>query len=203
MPKLLAEGLRVLKYENIGGADISWFTPTEIGSTKYISESRRKLTALGLQKSSAQMLPKGAILLTSRAGIGDLGILDAPACTNQGFQSLVCNSKVNNEFLYYVMLTKRGELERRASGSTFLEINPSEVRSLLIALPIFSEQCVIAEALSDTDCQIQALEKLIAKKRDIKQGTMQELLTGKTRLPGFSGGWVETATLEDHYHLPR
>lgn len=171
------------------GGEIDWFTPTEVGSNKYLSESRRKLTDLGLQKSSALMLPKGAILLTSRAGIGDLGILKSPACTNQGFQSLVCNSRVNNEFLYYVMLTKRNELERKASGSTFLEISPSELKSVLIALPSFDEQWQIGKALSDADCQIRALENLIVKKRDIKLGTMQKLLLGKTRLQGFNGEW--------------
>ena len=178
------------------GGDINWLTPTEVGSGKYVSDSNRKLTNSGLQNSSASMLPKGTILLTSRAGIGDLGILESPACTNQGFQSLICSDNVDHEFLYYVMLTKRSELERKGSGSTFLEITPSEVKSLLIALPGLKEQYMISEVLSDSDSQIHNLEKLISKKRDIKQGTMQELLTGKTRLPGFSDEWIKT-TLGD------
>jgi len=124
----------------------------------------------------------GAILLTSRAGIGDLGILNAIACTNQGFQSLVCNDKVNNEFLYYVMLTKRPELERRSSGSTFLEINPREVNSLLIPLPRINEQEAIVEVLSDMDAEITALEQRLEKAKAIKQGMMQQLLTGRIRL---------------------
>ena len=120
--------------------------------------------------------------MTSRAGIGDLAILSNPACTNQGFQSIVCNDEVDNEFLYYVMLTKRPELERRASGSTFLEISPSEVKSLLIALPSFNEQEAIAEVLSGMDAEIAALEQRLEKTKAIKQGMMQQLLTGRIRL---------------------
>ena len=178
---------QVPKYWN---GNINWLTPTEIGIDKYVSDSKRKLTLLGLQKSSASMLPKGTILLTSRAGIGDLGILNIPSCTNQGFQSLVVSDRVDNEFLYYVMLTKRSELERKASGSTFLEISPSEIKSLLIPLPRKNEQLAISQVLSDLDSQIQALNHLLIKKRDIKQGTMQILLTGKTRLPGFDNNWI-------------
>ena len=180
--QVIGGGTPSTQVSNYWDGEINWFTPTEVGTTKYISESVRRLTDIGLQKSSASLLPVGTILLTSRAGIGDLGILDAVACTNQGFQSLVCNDKVNNEFLYYVMLTKRPELERRASGSTFLEINPREVKSLLIALPRINEQEAIAEVLSDMDAEISALEQHLEKTKEIKQGMMQQLLTGRIRL---------------------
>ena len=63
------------------------------------------------------------------------------------------------------------------------------MKSVLIALPSFDEQWQIGKALSDADCQIRALENLIVKKRDIKLGTMQKLLLGKTRLQGFNGEW--------------
>ena len=130
LAQLLEGGLLALSPKYWGGKN--WFTPTEVGNTKYLSKSKRKLTDEGFQNVSCQMLPKGAILMTSRAGIGDLGILDVPACKSR-FQSLVCNSKMNNEFLYYLMSTKKGELEEKASGSTFLEISPSEVKSILVS----------------------------------------------------------------------
>ena len=105
--------------------------------------------------------------------------------TNQGFQSLVCNSKTNNEFLYYLMSTKKGELEEKASGSTFLEISPSEVKSILVSVPSFNEQCLISEVLSESDSQIQSIENLIKKKRDIKKGTMQYLSPEKFGYQGL------------------
>ena len=111
-----------------------------------------------------------------------MGILSGRACTNQGFQSMVCNDKVNNEFLYYVMLTKRAELERRSSGSTFLEISPRELKSLLISLPQINEQQAIAAVLSDIDTEIASLEQSLEKTKAIKQGMMQQLLTGRIRM---------------------
>lgn len=82
-------------------------------------------------------------------------------------------------------------------------ISPADIRSFTIALPpTKAEQEAIAEALSDADALVESLEQLIAKKRQIKQGAMQELLTGKKRLPGFSGEW-EMRRLGDLAHIQR
>ncbi len=159
--------------------DINWFTPTEIGSKKYSYESIRKLTKLGFENSSSKILPVGTILLTSRAGIGDISILMNEGCTNQGFQSLVAKKDVHNEFLYYLVSTLKSILLQNASGSTFLEISPNKVKSIEIVLPSLTEQTAIAKALSDADGLITGLEKLIAKKRNIKQGVIQQLLKPK------------------------
>ena len=176
---------------------INWFTPTEVGEHKYLYFSNRKITEVGLKDCSATILPIGTILMTTRAGIGDLGILKNEASTNQGFQSLICNNNINNEYLYYLMQTKKNDLLRNASGSTFLEISPSKVKSILIPLPPLPEQNSIAEALSDMDALIAQTEQLIEKKKAIKQGMMHELLTPKE-------GWVtkklgEIAELKNGY----
>ncbi|WP_081651896.1 restriction endonuclease subunit S [Aurantimonas coralicida] len=76
-------------------------------------------------------------------------------------------------------------------GSTFKRMNVKQIKALLVVFPAAREQEVIAEALSDADTLIEGLERLIAKKRLIKQGAMQDLLTAKRRLPGFSGEWLE------------
>ena len=88
-------------------------------------------------------------------------------------------------------------------GTTRLEFSIAAVRHFAIPLPPLPEQRAIAEALSDVDALIQSLDALITKKRHIKQGTMQQLLTGKKRLPGFSGEWEEKtlAQLLKSYHL--
>ena len=162
--------------------NVEWFTPTEVGKTKYLFSSKRLITELGLKNSSASILPINTILLTSRAGIGDLGILKVQACTNQGFQSLVCKANTNHEFMYYLMKTKKNELLSNASGSTFLEISPGKVKALLIDIPSFSEQTRIATILSDMDTELENLENQLSKARQIKQGMMQDLLTGRIRL---------------------
>jgi type I restriction enzyme S subunit len=176
---VLGGGTPSTRINNFWDGDLNWFTPTEVGYDKYLYSSRRKITELGLRNSSAKVLHPGTILLTSRAGIGDLGILKCEAATNQGFQSLIANSRISNEFLYYLMLTKKNVLLQNASGSTFLEISPSKVKSIKIPLPPLPEQTAIATALSDMDALIAQTEKLIEKKKAIIQGVMQELLRPK------------------------
>jgi type I restriction enzyme S subunit len=80
-------------------------------------------------------------------------------------------------------------LERHLNGSALQEIPIATLKTIPVAVPPQPEQRAIAEALSDVDGLIGALETLIVKKRAIKQAAMQQLLTGKTRLPGFSGEW--------------
>ncbi|MCA0364021.1 MAG: restriction endonuclease subunit S [Bacteroidetes bacterium] len=162
--------------------NINWFTPTEIGDKKYSFESIRKITHEGLMSSSAKLLPVGTILLTSRASIGDASILKVESCTNQGFQSLIVKEDNSNEFLYYLILTLKQIMLQNASGSTFLEISPSKLKSIEISIPNPTEQTRIAQILSDMDNEIQELEKQLEKNKMMKQGMMQSLLTGKIRL---------------------
>jgi type I restriction enzyme S subunit len=161
---------------------INWFTPTEIGKSKFVSESERKITNEGLRNSSAKMLPIGTILLTSRATIGDVSILKNEGCTNQGFQSLIAKEDINNDFLYYKLLTIKNIILSLASGSTFLEISPNKLRQIEISIPTFAEQTTIAAILSDMDAEIEALQTKLQKAKLVKQGAMQELLTGQIRL---------------------
>ncbi|MBB3102682.1 restriction endonuclease subunit S [Azomonas macrocytogenes] len=92
------------------------------------------------------------------------------------------------------------ELQSRAQGGTMGVLNAGILRSFEIALPGFEEQRAIATTLSDMDALLDGLDRLIAKKRAIKQATMQQLLTGQTRLPGFSGEW-EVKRLGDVAHI--
>lgn len=80
-------------------------------------------------------------------------------------------------------------IEETSVGTTMINLNQGALAGLRIQLPPLPEQHVIATALGDADALIERLERLIAKKRQIKQGAMQELLTGQRRLPGFSGAW--------------
>ena len=81
--------------------EIDWYAPAEINGQIYADYSARKITKLGLEKSSAKILPAGkTVLFTSRAGIGKTAILRRPAATNQGFQSLVLNDEIDTYFVY-------------------------------------------------------------------------------------------------------
>ena len=173
---------------------IKWCTPTDITDTdgKYLTETRRSISLDGLNSCGATMLPVGALLLCSRATIGEIKIAGAPLCTNQGFKSLVCRPNVSNEFIYYKLLTMKQQMISRAFGSTFLEISTRNVAGLEFAIPSLAEQRAIAAALSDVDELLAGLDRLIAKKRDLKQAVMQQLLTGESRLAGFRGDWSST-----------
>lgn len=175
------------------GGSIVWVAPTDITEqkSKFLSSSRRKITENGLTNSAAVLLPAGTILLCTRATIGELAIAAQPTATNQGFKNLVCFENIDNEWLYYAIQPMKSRMIELASGSTFLEISKTALGNIEILTPIDKyEQRAIATALSDADAYIAALEKLITKKRAIKQGVMQELLTGKRRLPGFRGKWI-------------
>lgn len=106
--------------------------------------------------------------------------------------------QLHNKYLYQLLFSPLidSQIEAITAGSSYPAINSNDVKKLIVPLPAPPEQRVIAAALSDADAYIAALEKLIAKKRAVKQGVTQELLTGKRRLPGYSEEWVER-TLEE------
>ncbi|WP_346347393.1 restriction endonuclease subunit S, partial [Apilactobacillus xinyiensis] len=121
--------------------NINWYSPIEIGEKIWVSDSIKKITALGLKKSSAKLLPKGTILFTSRAGIGKTAILSTEATTNQGFQSIVPNSKMLDTYFLFSMsniLKKYGE--KMGSGSTFSEVSGNQMKKMHMLIPILKEQ---------------------------------------------------------------
>jgi type I restriction enzyme S subunit len=163
---------------------IKWCTPTDITSCqgRYLFATERTVSRVGLNNSGARVLPAGALLLCSRATIGEIRIAGCEVCTNQGFKSLICGPGTSNEFLYYKLLTMKQLMIGRSFGSTFLEISKSNVAALEIPLPSSSEQAAIAAVLSDMDAELAALEGRRDKTRALKQAMMQELLTGRIRL---------------------
>ena len=105
--------------------------------------------------------------------------------TSQDFANYVCGRRVHNHYLMHLFRFMAPEWKRLMAGSTHNSIYMPVFQRLQVLLPPIAEQEAIAEALSDADALIESLEQLFAKKRQIKQGAMQELLTGKKRLPGF------------------
>ena len=146
--------------------DIDWFTPTEVGESKYVNESKRKITYAGFKGSSAKLLPRGSILLSTRASVGLASITTNPqeVTTNQGFQSVVPKRVEDSEFLYYVISNQntQRELKKKANGSTFPEISNSEVSSIIVSLPPDpKERFEISRFLATIDQRIQLQNKII------------------------------------------
>ena len=156
--------------------NIQWFTPTEIGNTKYISESKRKITQLGFEKSSAKLLPVGTILFTSRATLGEMSITTVECTTNQGFQSLIPNKNfIDPDYLYYLQPILQKYCYSKASGSTFLEISAKSLKECHIPLPCKVEQQKIADCLSSMDSLIQTQQKVVTTWQQRKKALLQQM----------------------------
>ena len=142
--------------------NIPWLTPRDLtGYTKvYISKGERNITVEGLRNSSARLLPKGTVLLTSRAPIGYVAIAKNEITTNQGFKSLVLKEDyADNEFIYYWIKNNIDYLQSIGTGTTFAEISGRVVKDIEISLPPLSEQKTIASVLSSLDDKIDLLHR--------------------------------------------
>jgi len=163
---------------------IQWYTPTEV-KEGILGNSIRTISEEGLKNSSAKLLPKGALLITTRATIGDIAISNFECTTNQGFQSLVVKNSEVNTFWYYWIIQHKNELIKKASGSTFPEIGKNEIVKIKVACPNKDEQQKIASCLSSLDEVIAAHTQKLELLKDHKKGLMQNLFPQLSEL-GFT-----------------
>lgn len=161
--------------------NISWLTPSEVTklSNRFVYDSERKITELGLKYSSANLLPVNSLIICTRATVGECCINKIPIATNQGFKNLIPNNS-NVDFLYYLLKNNKKEIIRKACGSTFLEISKKDIDSLSFFLPPLSEQRKIAEILGTWDEGIEKLSALIGLKEKQKKSLMQKLFKVKS-----------------------
>jgi len=187
--------------------DIPWFTPTEIGNEKYVSESLRSLTDSGLLKSSAKIVPANSILLTTRAKLGEMAITSRDVTTNQGFQNLVPNvEKITTEFLFYLQPIIKAYCETHASGSTFREISKSVLSKMTIPLPSIPEQVQIASFLSTLDERIELQSKKVELLSEQKNGYSQKIFSRELVFKddnGESYGEWKNLKVKDVFHVSR
>ncbi|MEK6847403.1 MAG: restriction endonuclease subunit S [Nanoarchaeota archaeon] len=117
---------------------INWVTPAELidGNNWYYYETQRKISVKGLKSCSAELFPIGTVMLTSRAPIGKVAISGTEMCSNQGFKNLICDkNKVNPEYIYYWLRSKKEYLNSLGHGATFKEISKKIVSKINIPLP--------------------------------------------------------------------
>jgi len=137
--------------------DIPWLTPKDLSGPhdRYVSRGERNLSRKGLESCSAQLLPAGTVLVTSRAPIGYAAIAKNPIATNQGFRNLIPKPGFDSEFLYYWVKAHVEELQRYASGSTFQELTGTALAQIRICVPPLPEQRAIAHILGTLDDKIE------------------------------------------------
>lgn len=148
-------------------------------------------------KANNSKAAKALDVLTVHTGsnLGDTCVLPEEFDNCQTFTTLITTPRkalLNPYYLSLHMGSPKGkkELARLQVGGGKGNLNTGDLKNYRVDVPPLGEQRAIAAALSDVDALLDGLTRLIAKKRDLKQATMQQLLTGQTRLPGFSGGWV-------------
>ena len=159
---------------------IPWITPTDIKTNKNIFKSEREITESGL--NVIRKLPKDTLLVTCIASIGKNTILRKAGACNQQINAIVPNSNNNVDFLYYLIENSKNYILGKAGITATLMISKKDFSQILFSFPNVKEQTRIATILNDMDIEIEQLETKLQKAKKVKQGMMQELLTGKIRL---------------------
>ena len=175
--------------------DIPWITTPDIDGIK-VSTSRAELFISKEEAKSvgSKIVPKDSIIMSCVGDLGLVAIAEKNIVINQQLHAFLPSGKTIQLYLLYALSMQKKQMENKATKTAVPYLNKDNCNSIQIPLPpTLEEQKAIATALSDVDALIQSLDKLIAKKKAIKQGTMQRLLKspaeGGQRLPGFSGEW--------------
>lgn len=172
---------------------INWIKIGDVGvGDKFIESTEEKIIPEGVSRS--RMVYRGDLILSNSMSYGRPYIMNIEGCIHDGWLVIQKYDKVfYRDYLYYALssdLTMQ-QYVAMAAGSSVQNLNKEKVSKVVLPCPKISEQKKIAEALSSMDALIVDLQKLIRKKKDIRQGTMQMLVTGKQRLDGFEGNWVK------------
>ena len=131
--------------------DIHWITPADLGKLKKptVDDTPRKITRLGLEKSSAKLFPINSVILSTRAPIGHLAINDVPMSTNQGCRGIVPSQKLDTWYLYYFLKKNVELLDSLGTGATFKELSTKALAGVEIPLPPLPEQQRIVSILDE------------------------------------------------------
>ena len=171
------------------GGEIPWMSSGEL-HLKQVYDVAGRITQKGLENSSTKFVPANSVLI-GLAGQGKtrgtVAISKIPLCTNQSIAAIFPTDEFNSTFLFYNLENRYDELRALSTGDGGRGgLNLTIIRNVSVKFPPLPEQTAIATALSDTDALIGSLKTLIAKKKAIKLSAMQNLLSGKIRLPAFA-----------------
>lgn len=191
--KWLSGGTPSRSKEEYWKGDIPWISGSTLKSVE-ISISDQFLTMEAVSAGSKMAPLNSTLLLVRGSALHNeirAGQVVKDVAFNQDVKALVPSAYLYPKFLTFYILGNSGNLLKLVSsaGNSAGVLDTKLVQNFLFLKPSLEEQKTIAEALSEADALIESLEQLIVKKRQIKQGAMQELLTGQRRLPGFSGEW--------------
>lgn len=180
------------------GGEIPWVTTAEVDAV-YITSSRERITTEALSFSAAKIAQPGTLLMAMYGQgktRGKVAMLRIPSAMNQACAAIEVGTRVDAGYLLYYLSAQYDAIRGMSNSGSQDNLNGDIVKGIPVAVPPMPEQRAIAAVLDDVTGLTKELEGLIAKKRDIKQGMLQELMTGRTRLPGYSGDWHEVRLRE-------
>ena len=132
--------------------NINWLTPAEVKENEIIIyNTERKITEKAVKDTNLKLLPKGTVILSSRAPIGKIAIAGTEMYCNQGFKNLICSEKIYSLYLYYFLKKKKIFLNSLGRGATFKEISKTIVENIEITLPNYEEQIYISKIFNNLD----------------------------------------------------
>ena len=170
------------------GDEFLFVGPVDMGDAKSIAKTEKMLSKKGFAMS--RRFPKDSILFVSIGStIGKCGIAPVELTSNQQINAIFPSSSFSADYLFYAVSAAAPRIKAQAGEQAVPIVNKTQFSETAAAFPPLPEQRAIATALSDVDGLLGGLDRLIAKKRDLKQAAMQQLLTGQTRLPGFHAEW--------------
>ena len=167
---------------------IAWITPKDlsVNKSKFISRGEHDISELGLQNSSASVMPPGTVLFSSRAPIGYIAIADGNVTTNQGFKSVVPYPEIGTAFVYYYLKNNLEIIEGMASGSTFKEVSGSIMKSVPAFIPDSN-----ALARFNDFCAPVFSEQRHLEQQNIKLSALRDTL-----LPRLMSGELDVSDLD-------
>ncbi|EJG1690149.1 restriction endonuclease subunit S [Vibrio vulnificus] len=180
---------------------VKWLTPADLYGlkSKYIGSGKRDITKLGLEKSSAQLLPKGSVLFSSRAPIGYVAITSNELATNQGFKSVVPIFQELSEYIYYFLKRSGRFIDAEASGTTFKEVSGTVVSKVLTPLPPIDEQHRIVAKVDELMALCDQLEQQTEASIEAHQvlvTTLLDTLTNSADADELMQNW---ARISEHF----
>lgn len=165
------------------GDDIYWITPADMGKMDgiYASDTRRKISNLGLSKSSAKLIPENSVILSTRAPIGHLAINTVPMATNQGCRGLIPKDGIETKYLFYFLLKSVDLLNELGSGTTFKELSKTALESVKVPIPSSVEQkrvvAILDEAFADIEQVRAKTEQNLKNARELFESYLQQVFT--------------------------
>ncbi|MEJ7810696.1 MAG: restriction endonuclease subunit S [Gemmatimonadaceae bacterium] len=163
------------------GDGIPWVTVKDLSDFNP-NQTQESVTKKGLQNSASHLIPKGTVITSTRMALGAAVRYEVAVCINQDLKALFPRPCISGHFLYHWFQYYGSAIAALGSGSTVKGIPLADLKRVEFLLAALPEQAAIAAVLSDMDAELAALEQRLAKTRALKQGMMQELLTGRTRL---------------------